>query len=207
MNCERNLCVLLNQIEEEKTIYSRLVNQKEKTIRQKIIKDLSGFDYEFKDGKFDKTDLDLAIIDRKNKKCLAVELKWFIEPAEIREVIQRSEEIMKGVTQAKLIRDAFHDGNHKLIEEILGIDKDYEFIAIVGSANSIGNLGAQDDSIPVIKCWHLVSKIQKTKNLGEVMTWLSSRKYLLRKNTDYKVIKYQINSGDWEADWYGIKKS
>ncbi len=46
---------------------------------------------------------------------LCVEIKWFIEPAEIREVLARSEELSKGVDQALKITKAFKDADTRLL--------------------------------------------------------------------------------------------
>ncbi len=207
VNCERNFCVLLNQIKEEKKIYSSLVNEKEETLRNEIISKLrdSNCEFEFEFGNIKNTDVDLAIIDRKAKKCLAIELKWFIEPAEVREVIQRSKEIKKGISQAKKINSKFLSDDKQLIKSILKIDTSFEFLAIVASVNSVGNLNAQDKIVPVIKIWHLVSELTSSNNLSETMDWLKNRKYLPIINKDYKILKVPIKSGEWRSEWYGIK--
>ena len=205
VNCERNLCVLLNQIKEEKKIYSKLVNTKEVKLRDEIIEELMHLGYDFKFGELEDTNLDLAIIDRKNKKCLAVELKWFIEPAEIREVIQRSIEIKKGISQAKIISNLYTSKDDHFITTLLKIQPDYDFLAIVASFNFIGNLSSQDSNIPVVKSGHLVSKLKSCKNLAEVMSWLRHREYLPKRDIDYTIQETPIKSGKWESVWYGIK--
>lgn len=204
VNCERNLCVLLNQIGEERKIYSGLVEEKEKSLREEVMKILSDTDYSFKFGRIDDTDVDLAIIDRNKKECLVIELKWFIEPAEIREVIQRSKEIKKGVGQAKVISSAWKLGDSRLVNEVLQIDSDYKFLAIVASVTSIGNLSAQDEEVPVVKIWHLVDEIIHAGDLGVVIQWLKDRSYLPVKDIDFKVGELEINTGSWSSVWYGI---
>jgi hypothetical protein len=204
VNCERNLCVLLNQIKEERNIYSGLVKDKENKLRDEIINRLNGTGYEFQYGELDETDIDLAIIDRKQRKCITIELKWFIEPAEIREVIQRSEEIKKGVQQAKKINNLWQNNDKRLVFDILKIDKDFDFLAIVASVTSIGNLSAQDVSVPVIKAWHLIEEIINIHDLSVIMNWLINKGYLLKRNIDFEVQEVPINSGKWSAIWYGI---
>lgn len=204
VNCERNLCVLLNQINEERKIYSKLVDEKEILLRNEIIARLAKTDYEIKFGELDNTDVDLAIIDRKNKKCITVELKWFIEPAEIREVIQRSKEVQKGVKQAKIISEAWDNNKNRLVTGILGIDKSFDFLAIVAPVTSIGNPSSQDESIPVIKTWHLIDEILKFNDLGKVMEWLRNREYLPKFGIDFKIDEIEITSGKWTSVWYGI---
>lgn len=204
VNCERNLCVLLNQINKERGIYSGLVKDKEIRLREKIVDRLAETVYEIKYGNLDDTDVDLAIVDRKNKKCITVELKWFIEPAEIREVIQRSEEVKKGVKQAKKITEAWDANDNRLVTDILGIDNSFDFLAVVAPVTSIGNPSSQDVSIPVIKTWHLINEILKVGDLGKVMEWLRNREYLPRSGADFKIEQIKITSGKWSSVWYGI---
>lgn len=203
VHAERNLCVLLNQISEERRLYLQLVDEKEHLVRAETIASLSGLSLDFRHGQLADTDVDLAIIDRKFKTCLCIEIKWFIEPAEIREVLAKSEELRKGVAQAKKIAKAFHDSDDRLMS-LLDIDQSYDFLTMVGSVNFIGGHRVQDPDVPITKLWHLASEIQKRGRLGEVFEWLRSRSYLPRKDRDYKISDVEIQSGKWHSRWYGI---
>ena len=117
LNPERNLTVLFNRIPSERKIYAKLVDEKEGLMRQHFTDDLSDKGFRFIDGNVPNLpDVDLAIIRDPEKACLLLELKWFIGPAEIREVIEKSEEIEKGISQVLKLKQAF-DGNHKLSSE------------------------------------------------------------------------------------------
>jgi len=203
VHSERNLCVLLNQIPEERKLYSQLVDEKEHEVRSETIASLSGLGFDFRHGQLADTDIDLAIIDHKAKKCLCIEIKWFIEPAEIREVLARSEELAKGVTQARKIAQAFRDNDGRLMA-LLEIDQSYDFLSMVGSVNFIGSHRVQHPDVPITKLWHLASEIQKHGRLCEVLEWLKSRSYLPRKDKDYKITEVAIQSGEWHSRWYGI---
>lgn len=203
IHAERNLCVLLNQIPAERKLYSKLVDQKEQEVRSETISSLSGLDLDFRHGWLADTDIDLAIIDRKAKACLCVEIKWFIEPAEIREVLARSEELAKGVTQAQKIARAFNQNDERLMT-LLNIDQSYDFLPMVGSVNFIGSHHIQHPEVPITKLWHLVSELRKRGHLTEVLTWLRSRSYLPREDRDYKINEVAIQSGEWRSRWYGI---
>jgi hypothetical protein len=204
VNCERNLCVLLNQIKKERKIYSGLVKDKENKIRDEIIDRIKSAGYETRYGELDDTDVDLAIIDRDLKKCITIELKWFIEPAEIREVIQRSKEVKKGVEQAKKITDSWRINDKRLVDDILSVDDSFDFLAVVAPVTSIGNPSSQDTNIPVIKTWHLIDEILRIGDLGKVMVWLKNRDYLPRMDVDFKIEQVDIKSGEWSSIWYGI---
>lgn len=103
IHAERNLCVLLNQVPADRKMYAALVDEREGLLRTETIRLLQPLCLDFKHGDVGPTDVDLAIIDHAEKVCLCVELKWFIEPAEIREVLMRSDELRKGVGQAKIL--------------------------------------------------------------------------------------------------------
>ena len=170
----------------------------------KTIALLSELDLDFIHGQLADTDIDLAIIDRKSKTCLCVEIKWFIEPAEIREVQRKSEELAKGVEQARKISKAFHENDDRLMS-LLSINQSYDFLATVGSVNFIGNHRVQHPDVPITKLWHLASEIQKRGRLDEVFEWLRSRSYLPSKDHDYKITEVEIQSGEWHSRWYGIE--
>jgi len=203
VNSERNLCVLLNQIPAERNIYSRLVGQKEQEARMEAVTSLSGLDLDFRHGRIADTDIDLAIIDRKAKVCICVEIKWFIEPAEIREVLARSDEVAKGVTQARKISAAFSRSDERLMG-LLNIDTSYDFLSVVASVNFIGRQEVQHPEVPITKLWHLTSEIRRHGKLSEVLKWLRSRSYLPREGDDYEIRKISIRSGEWHSQWYGI---
>jgi len=203
VHAERNLCVLLNQIPAERALYSTLVDQKEQEARSDTINSLSGLGLDFRCGRIAETDIDLAIIDRDAKVCICLEMKWFIEPAEIREVLARSYELAKGVAQAKKIALAFSRSDGRLMA-LLGIDSSYDFLSMVASVNSIGREEVQDPQVPIVKLWHLASQIREQGKLTEVLKWLRGRYYLPRRGDDYEIRDVSIMSGRWHSRWYGI---
>lgn len=203
VHAERNLCVLLNQVPADRRLYAQLVDEKEEQLRTETIDLLKPLGFDFKHGKLDQTDVDLAIIDRRSKACLCIELKWFIEPAEIREVLMRSEELAKGVSQAKLLNKLFAAGDTRLLG-LLGIDRAYDFLAMVGSVNFIGRPGIQDMEIPITKLWHVVAEIEEPGGLSSTLQWLRARRYLPVKDRDYKIREVPIECGRWKSRWYGI---
>jgi hypothetical protein len=203
INAERNLCVLLNQIQDDRKLYASLVDEKENHLRIDTIQSLSFLGFDFMYGKLQQTDVDLAVVDHSSKTCLCIELKWFIEPAEIREVLMRSEELAKGVIQAKILNKLFADKDARLLA-LLGIDTSYEFFAMVGSVNFIGRPTIQDSDVPITKLWHVVSKIQELRDLRTTIDWLKRRDYLPIIDQDYKVNEVPIQCGKWRSRWYGI---
>lgn len=205
INAERNFCALLNQIPEQRKVYSRLINEKETLLREEIEDFLAPLGLDARHGELGGTDLDLAIVDRKDRCCLCLELKWFIEPAEIREIEERTEELKNGIVQAKKLRALYERRDDRLLRDVLGIEPDYLFSAAVASHNWIGHAEAQDNDIPIIKVWHLLHHIRDCGSLREAMDWLSKRKYLPVVGTDFEVSPMETSCGGWTCEWYGIK--
>lgn len=204
---ERNLCVLLNKIEKEKNLYSELVEKKESILRNEIIEFIHNneLDYDTRYGDLGSTDLDIAIVDRGKKVCICIELKWFIEPAEVIETINKSEELVKGVQQAKEIIRLFKLKDNNLLYNILDIDEEFDFCTIVGSRNWIGFFDVQDKDIVIIKVFHLLEKMKEFRNLKRLKEWLHNREYLPKEDINYEIVHSDIEIGNWKSKSYGIK--
>jgi hypothetical protein len=205
INVERNLCTLLNQIPREREKYLTLVDEKETTVVEEIKEFLALLNFDYKSGEVKGTNIDLAIIDRANKVCLCLELKWFIEPAEIREIEDRTKELMRGVVQAKKIGALFDSGDNHLLQNVLKIDRDFTFMSAVASVNWIGFGDVQEPTTPIIKVWHLLRFLKEAGSLSDAIGWLKNRQYLPKAGSDYSVEPWEISSGTWSATWYGIK--
>lgn len=205
---ERNFTVLLNKLPSEKAAYSRLVSDKESLMRRRIQKGISLPQARFFHGSIcteeDLPDIDLAIINDANKVCLLLELKWSIGPAEVREVIEKSEEIQKGVSQMIRLSEAVSETPQPFFDA-LGIDQSYQLSFAVATYNFIGLHLVQDPRIPVIRYAHLVRKIDSAGDLRQVIDWLSNRDYLPLEGTHYEVIINTWRVGKWGLQWHGIK--
>ena len=203
---ERNLTVLLNKVPKEQRIYSQLTNEKEDLMRQRIKARLSHKDLRFIYGKVPKTsnvdlgDVDLAIISHSEKACLLLELKWFIDPAEALEVINKSEEIKKGIFQMQKIKQAFEQ-NYKPLLQKLGIDSSYRVETIVVSQNWIGLANVQSPEVPVIRADHLIEKLKVTDTLHSTMDWLKNRKYLPTEGVHFEKHDISKTVGNWTVNW------
>ena len=202
---ERNLTVLLNKLPSEREIYSKLVSEKERLMRERLTTCLSAKGFRFVCGSVsDLPDIDLAIIKDSEKVCLLLELKWFIDPAEASEVIEKSEEIEKGISQELKLKRAFANNNERLLEK-LEIDSSYRLEGVVVSQNWIGNAQVQCPEIPVIQADHLIEKLKVAKSLQSTMEWLKDRKYLPKEGEHFKVHMTTHTIGDWSLKWYEIQ--
>ena len=203
---ERNLTVLFNKLGSEQKIYSILVNEKEDLMRQDIKNRLSDKNFRLVCGKVPRTpivdlgDVDLAIISDSEKACLLLELKWFIAPAEIREIINKSKEIKKGVSQMLEFKQAFAN-NHKPLLTKLGIDSSYRFETVVASQNWIGYANVQSPEVPVIRADHLIEKLKVTDTLHSTMDWLKNRKYLPTEGVHFEKHDISKTVENWTVNW------
>ena len=98
---ERNLTALLNKLPSEKKTYRKLVSEKETLMKESFTTALFNKDFRFVSGNVkDLPDIDFAIVNDSEKACLLLELKWFIAPTVARERIEKSKEIVKGISQS-----------------------------------------------------------------------------------------------------------
>ena len=200
---ERNLTVLFNKLPSEKKIYAKLVDEKEELMRERFTTCLSAKGFRFIRGNvLGLPDIDLAIIRDSEKACLLLEFKWFIGPAEIREIIEKSKEIEKGICQVLQLKQAFAN-NHKPLLEKLKTDSSYSLEGVVVSENWIGHAKVQSPEIPVIQADHLIARLKATENLQSTMEWLQDRKYLPKEGEHFKVHGVTSTIGNWSLKWYG----
>jgi hypothetical protein len=205
---ERNFAVLLNRLPEERRAYSALSQGRETALRERLIKDLSGLGFRFWYGQIPQwspaSDIDLAIISDTEKECLILELKSFIAPAEPREIMDRSEEIRRGIGQ---IRDRIDKavGLSMPLHTILGIDDSYRLTWAVASETSVGACYVQSSDVPVVNTRHLTSKLRRNPELTMCSRWLENREYLPVEGVHYKEIEMESTIGKWTLEWYGIE--
>jgi len=202
------LVVLFNRFPEERNVYSKLVQEKESWLRQKIQTGINLPNIRYIHGKIEKKsnlpDIDLAIVSDLERVAFIVELKWFIAPSEPREILEKSKEIEKGVSQALLLEEVA-EKNPELLYGFLKIDKSYTKIFLVLSANFIGFDVSQHPNIPVVNVKHFMKKINTVKNFGIVSNWLKEREYLPKEERDYKYFEELLQIGQWKLKWYGIQ--
>jgi hypothetical protein len=196
----------MNRLPAEKAIYLRLVTQKEKIMRERIVESIKSQRWQSWHGpaKGKLPDVDLALIDSRNRACLLIELKWFIDPAEPRELMEKTKEINKGISQVLALKQALNRGDAALFDRV-GITPAYSIGVAVVSANWIGYSDAQHGDVPVIREHHLVNKLTTTSNLAEVLDWLSQRKYLPQEGVHYELVKSDSRVGAWTLEWYSLR--
>lgn len=205
---ERNLTVLLNRLPEEKKVYSQLSEDREKISRRRIIDRLQPLGLRFWHGNLpgrnDLPDVDLAVINDIERTCLILELKAFIGPAEPREILEKSEEIEKGVSQINVLRNSTRLES-ALLNGPLEIDGSYDVSFALASETFVGIPSVQDETVPVVRIDHLVRRLLAGNSLSSVCDWLQTRDYLPVEGTHFEVRDVDAHVGDWRLRWYGIR--
>lgn len=207
-SAERNFISLMNKIPQEKSIYSRLVHQKEDLMRERIKLNVQNTKLRTWSGRVagrsDLPDVDLALINDSEKVCILMELKWFLDPAEAKEIIEKTEEIAKGISQLLRLKRAAIEQSPSLFER-LSVDQSYSFEFVLVSANWIGHASVQNPDVPVISEDHFIKKLSATSSLSDVISWLSRRSYLPEEGKHYEVVRTSPRVGKWKMEWYGIR--
>lgn len=201
---ERNLSVLLNALPNQRKIYADLTQDKEAMMRNRIVHRLPARLLIWH-GRIhsDLPRVDLVVADPVAHALLLIELKWFIDPAEPREIDERSEELAKGIQQCKRLMTAIAHAPSLL--HAIGSFEVREVAAVVVSANWIGLGNIQDEAIPIVNEDHLVAKVLAADGLAGIVSWLHSRDYLPREGTHFRTRWFEAQHGGYTLEWYGLE--
>ncbi|MCG8653778.1 MAG: hypothetical protein MI861_28325 [Pirellulales bacterium] len=207
LDVERNFCVLANRVPSARDAYSGMSQDRSKLLESMLRDELSSSSFRFWSGNIpgrpDLPDVDLVLIDSASKTSLVLELKSFIQPAEPREIIDRSSEIAKGVSQIRELREyaASHD---REFHQLLNIDAEYRINFTVASQNSIGAGSVQDVSTPVIRASHLIDSL-RVRGIASTCDWLESRAYLPIEGKHFDTVPTEHEVAGKTLTWYGIR--
>jgi hypothetical protein len=204
-SAERNLIVLLNKLPLEREIYLRLANDKEDLMIQNLKSEVDHLNIRVEDKisvKKNLPNIDCALIDDNSKVCCIIEFKWFVEPSGVREIIEKSQELKKGVNQ---LLEFKNPAVNPIVQTKLNIDSTYRFYYVLVSANWIGFSDVQNPEIPIVSEKIFLEKIKASVNLNQVITWIASRSYLPQQGVHFELedVNFQIN--EWSFNWYAIK--
>jgi hypothetical protein len=201
---ERNFTVLLNKLPAERDAYSRLVQSKENLMKSRIALAIAKLSLRTFTGHVPNTgtmpDIDLALIDDVGKACLLLELKWFIAPDEVGEVIEKSEEIEKGIAQQLDLKQAVLT-NPRPFHQALCIDSSYRVEFAVVSENSIGLPSIQLPEVPVVQENHLVRTLVHRAHLAPILDWLAGRDFLPTSGVHFEAVEEESQVGEWRVRW------
>jgi len=207
IDAERNFCVLCNRLENLKKHYSRLSEDRSSLMKIELERRLGASGLRFWSGsipgRVDLPDVDLAIIDDNAGVCLMLELKSFIEPAEPREIIDRSKEIAKGVSQSRKLRE-FHAEEPSVLPALMSVRPEITMHFGVVSQNSIGPEVVQDNSVFVVQLLHMIKRIL-SEGLNETARWLIERAYLPTTGEHFEQVETDHIITGVRLRWYAIR--
>ena len=146
----------------------------------------------------------MALVSDVDHECILLELKWFITPAEIREIRDRREELLKGISQLRRLSDAFRRKCPQLLS-MLQLPSDSNASTAVVSKEWIGDSVLQRQDTPVVMEHHLIAKLSSSQSLGEVVSWLTTKAYLPKRGNDFEVETGIATVGKWSTEWYHIR--
>jgi hypothetical protein len=204
---ERNLSVLINRIPEEKSLYLSLVDQKEGVMKDRIKSKLKKRKFRFWDGKLthkrEIPPLDLVIIDDSKKICFVLELKWFIAPAEPREIFERLEEVEKGINQLRLVRAWIQD-NQEELKTKLSLRSEFQISYVMLSANSVCDKRDVDPELNLLNEAHF-TRMLEVEDSDKVFKIIESKSYLPIEGVHFNKVDLTYQVGRWQSPWYGIR--
>lgn len=176
--------------------------------RQRVTRVLDGLGYRYWFGKVsewgESAEVDLAIVSETERRCLALEMKAFIGPADPREVHERSIEIARGIDQA-MVRRTMTREMPRPLHRALGIDDAYEITWAVASETSVGAPYVQSDDMPVVQTRHIIDKLAVELRLAPVCEWLKRLEHLPVEGKHYETVDFVAKVGKWSLPWYGLR--
>jgi len=202
-NFERNLVVLMNRNAQTRKEYLKFNQFREDQQLKKIKTATTLPSYSGPaPGDAELPDIDLAIIDHENKCILLCELKSFIHPAEPREVVEKTQEIQKGVGQASRLLE-FYKANQAPLLAAIKLNGHFDVMAIVVADNFVGEVVSEAEGIPVVMTSHLV-RLLSEKSLAELIGILRSGSYLPIEGRDFNVGRSEAEVGGIHLSWDGV---
>lgn len=202
---ERNLLALLNRLDGARDAYSRLSTGRERIHRKRIQEELQDLDLRFAWGRVpgweDASEVDLAIVDSAGQTALILELKSFVEPADPREVYQKSLEIRKGIRQ---IRDRKQrtTTHRRRLNDFLDIDDSCTVFFAVASESSVACGLSRAPDVPLVRSADLVGRIRLSGKLRTVCEVIDRGEHLPREGVDYFEHEKNVEVAGWTLEWY-----
>ncbi len=202
---ERNLVTQINKMPGFREEYLKLVGEKESLMREIIKAEIKIPGLRYFDGRLlpdpKLPDVDLAIICEASKEILIAELKWFLNPAEVREVLERSEEIAKGIRQLKQLKAAI-EANPAAVGQTLGISEHFKFSYAVLSDCFIGTAKTQCEGFPVLRSKHFIKALNERSSLTACIRWIEAKGYLPILNKHFSLVNQDEQVGPWKIKWF-----
>lgn len=195
---EKNILDLINRKKIYQNYYNELSRHKENYVIEELIEEIS----EYKNlniiinkelpNKYG--EIDILLLDKESKSIIALEVKSLLKSGSVKEDLNRTKDIEKGLNQCKKINNYLLENREEFIQEFFNI-KNLQIenvYSCVVTQNEIINT-IMDYSIKVITKNDLY-KVFKEFNgdLSRIIQFIESEKYFPKKNVDYKVAKNEL---------------
>ncbi|ADX45748.1 hypothetical protein Acav_1830 [Paracidovorax avenae ATCC 19860] len=156
-----------------------------------------------------KRELDLLIVDEVSSTILIGELRWMIQPGDVREILNRANECRKKVSQCTSALIFFKNNLNYFLEKIFSHEipapKNGEW-HVVGLVLIEGYSGIEslNSEIPIINRNIFDVGMSEFNDLSVLHEWLKSLDWLPKNGIDFDEADYITTIGEYKIDQPGI---
>lgn len=166
-------------------------------LEQKGLSCYGSFNVEFKG---EKTNLDLMIVDHKDKLALCCELKWLKPLDSLRDAVANDKGLLEGCEQAQLCLDWLRDDLNRLKQRVPSVNWDeYEIEAMVISRNALGGSRIHGHSVPIINLAVLEAVLGEPhhKKLRDLYRVAKHKSYEAKEGIHFTKVDIDSVYGGW----------
>ncbi len=148
-------------------------------------------------------DIDIFLLDKRNKQVMLCEFKWTIPAAEPYEILEKREKEKKALDQLGLLKEYFRDNPTK-ISKVLNYDGQivYDNMFFVGVLkNCVGTAFMFNKDIPIVEYSIFCKLLNENESLEEVFKCIKERKFLPKINVDYESKDIEHEIGKFKIIW------
>lgn len=196
-NIERNLMTLFarnipKEFDKQSHIFEKkMVNQIEDLLENKFYKK----NYKIRINKKDQ-EFDFILIDIINKKILIIELRWMIQPADPREVINKRNACKEKIKKIKDKKEFFKENIFELSKNLkIPLLHEYSIDGII-VIDGYSGLFTEDLLIPLVPIEIFKIALKNTKDFNHLYKSLCSLEWLPRKSEHFRLSSYELNNKD-----------
>jgi hypothetical protein len=153
-------------------------------------------------------DIDICLLDEKNQQVMLCEFKWTIPAAEPYEILEKREREKRALDQLGLLKEYFRD-NLTTISKILKYDERiaYDNMFFVGVLkNCVGTAFMFNKDIPIVEYSIFCKLLNENESLEEVFKCIRERKFLPKKDVDFKTKDIECEIGKFKIIWGGYRQ-
>ena len=145
-------------------------------------------------------EVDAILIDAANRSVLVVELRWFLEPSESREVAEREKSGREKAKKATKKRDAVRRVLPSLLQQLsISSDGDWSIDAVAVFDSYVPTPPASTD-VPFVSHRALLSGILNFSRLNQLVAWVRSDSWLPTSGMDFVEVVASADYGDLHID-------